>query len=145
MGQELADTYVLVVDDDPDALALMSALVASMGIGVKVARDGHEALERIRENTPGFVVLDLMMPRMDGFGVLSRLQLDPKTRDIPILILTAARLSEGDVLDLRGTVLGVVRKGDLDLDDISRVIEETLKARKPTDSSKPDSSRKSVG
>lgn len=141
MGQELPDTYVLVVDDDPDALALMSALVGSMGVGVKVAKDGHEALERIREEVPGFVVLDLMMPRMDGFGVLSRLQLDPKTRDIPILILTAARLTESDVLDLRGTVLGVVRKGDLDLDDISRVIEETLKDRhrqQPADGTKPE-------
>jgi CheY-like chemotaxis protein len=137
MGRELFDTYVLVVDDDPDALALMSALVASMGIEVKVARDGHQALECIRAEIPGFVVLDLMMPRMDGFGVLSRLQLDPKTRDIPILILTAARLTETDVLDLRGTVLGVVRKGDLDLDDISRVILETLKARKSPDASKP--------
>lgn len=140
MVQELPDTYVLVVDDDPDALALMSALVGSMGVGVKVAKDGHEALERIREEVPGFVVLDLMMPRMDGFGVLSRLQLDPKTRDIPILILTAARLTESDVLDLRGTVLGVVRKGDLDLDDISRVIEETLKDRHgpPADGTKPE-------
>jgi len=128
MSQVDSDTYVLVVDDDPDALALMSALVKSMGIKVRVAQDGHEALECIREETPGFVVLDLMMPRMDGFGVLSRLQLDPKTRGIPILILTAARLQESDVLDLRGTVIGVVRKGDLDLDEISRVIKETLEA-----------------
>lgn len=124
-----SDTYVLVVDDDPDALALMSALVGSIGVEVRVARDGHEALARIHERTPGFVVLDLMMPGMDGFGVMRRLQFDPKTRNIPILILTAARLQESDVLDLRGTVLGVIRKGDLDLDDVSRVILETLKER----------------
>jgi CheY-like chemotaxis protein len=130
MSQIDSETYVLVVDDDPDALALMSALISSMGVEVQAARNGHEALERIREKTPGFVVLDLMMPGMDGFGVMSRLQLDPKTRNIPILILTAARLQESDILDLRGTVLGVIRKGDLDLDDISRVILETLKAQK---------------
>lgn len=133
MSQLETETYVLVVDDDPDAREMMRALVSTLGIHVKVAKDGQEALERIREDIPGFVILDLMMPRLDGFGVLSRLQLDPQTRSIPILILTATRLQEADVLDLRGTVLGVVRKGDLNLGDISRVIRETLKAKESGD------------
>ena len=122
-----AEPYVLVVDDDPDALEMLASLVRSLDIPVQVAKDGIEALERIREQLPGFVILDLAMPRMDGFSVLGRLRLDPDKRNIPILVVTALNLDQEREAELRNVVLDVIRKGDLDLDEMGQIIIDTLR------------------
>ena len=116
----------MVVDDDPNATALMSALLSAMDIQVKEAHSGREALQYILDEPPGFVVLDLMMPGMDGFEVLSRLQLNPRTRDVPVLILTGAYLGNVEVPDMHGSVIGVVRKGEADVEQIGQMIYHSL-------------------
>ena len=123
------EPYVLIVDDEPDTQALMSSLIESLGIPFQVAQDGVEALEHIRNEVPGFVILDLMMPRMDGFSVLGRLKLDRDKRDIPILVVTGAMVSEEQEHELRGLVLDVVRKADVSMEEIGRLIKEKLKAK----------------
>jgi CheY-like chemotaxis protein len=125
------DTYVLIVDDNPDMRALMSELVEFMGIPVKVARDGIEALQHIHEKTPGFVILDLLMPRMHGLTMLSRLKLDLEMHNIPTLILTSVPLTEREASLLSDSTLGVVRKGDMSLEEIGYLIEETLNGSRP--------------
>ena len=125
-----AEAYVLVVDDSPDARAMLTEFVRSLDIPVQEAKDGVEALEHIRKKTPAFVVLDLLMPRMDGFSVLGRLKLDPDKRDIPILVVTGADIEKGVEEDLRNLVLDVVYKSDLNLDRIEGLVKEVFKDKK---------------
>ncbi len=84
---------ILIVDDDPDILDAVTMILESRGYKVVTARDGIEALANLRTEKPDLMILDLLMPKMDGFAVCKELQ-DPrwsKYRDIPILILTSVR------------------------------------------------------
>jgi DNA-binding response OmpR family regulator len=84
---------ILVVDDDPDILEAINMILESQGYKVVTARDGVEGLASLRAEKPDLLILDLMMPRMDGFAVCKELQ-DPrwaKYKDMPILILTSVR------------------------------------------------------
>jgi CheY-like chemotaxis protein len=80
---------VLIVDDDPFNTALLGDICRSGGFEVTVAGDGQEALERARAETPDAVLLDLMMPRLDGFGTCLAFKADPALAPIPVLIMTA--------------------------------------------------------
>jgi len=88
---------VLIVDDNEQNLELLQAFLEELGGGgVRVARDGVEALESIGREPPDIVLLDIMMPRMSGYQVCERLKGSPATGDIPIIMVTA--LNEvGDV------------------------------------------------
>ena len=84
---------ILLVDDDPDILDAIAMVLESQGYEVGTARDGVEALASLKVEQPDLLILDLLMPRMDGFAVCRELQ-DPrwcKCKDIPILILTSVR------------------------------------------------------
>jgi len=84
---------ILVVDDDPDILDAVTMILESRGYEVVTARDGIEGLATLKAEHPDLMILDLMMPKMDGFAVCKELQ-DPrwsKHKDIPILILTSVR------------------------------------------------------
>ena len=84
---------ILVVDDDPDILDAVVMILESQGYQVVMAHNGIEGLATLKAENPDLMILDLMMPKMDGFGVCKELQ-DPrwsKFRDVPILILTSVR------------------------------------------------------
>ena len=84
---------ILVVDDDPDILDAVTLILESQGYKVVTACDGIEGLVNLKAEQPNLMILDLMMPKMDGFAVCKELQ-DPrwsKYKDIPILILTSVR------------------------------------------------------
>lgn len=84
---------ILVVDDDPDILDAVSMILETQGYQVVTARDGIEGLATLKAEQPDLMILDLLMPKLDGFGVCKELQ-DPrwaKFKDIPILILTSVR------------------------------------------------------
>jgi len=84
---------ILVVDDDPDILEAICAVLEAHSHQVVTARDGEEGLDKLKEERPDLMILDLLMPKMDGFAVLKELQ-DPrrsKYSNIPILILTSVR------------------------------------------------------
>src|SRR5688572_6625891 len=81
--------HILTVDDENNIRRLVEVNLIRAGYQVTGACDGVEALERIQANRPDMVVLDVMMPRMDGFELLKRLKSDPGTADIPIIMLTA--------------------------------------------------------
>ena len=86
-------TKILVVDDDPDILEAASIILEAHGYKVVAARDGIEALNRLKEEKPDLMILDLLMPRLDGFGVCKELK-DPrwaKYAHIPIIILSSVR------------------------------------------------------
>jgi len=83
---------ILVVDDDPDIIeAITSVLEGIEEYDVRTARDGLECMQKIKEEIPDVVILDLLMPRMDGFAVVRDLRESPRYRDLPIMILTSVR------------------------------------------------------
>lgn len=89
----MAGKKVLVVDDDPDILDVVTMILESQDYEVVVARDGMECFDKLGAERPDLMILDLLMPRMDGFAVYKELQ-DPKWseyQDMPILVLTSVR------------------------------------------------------
>jgi diguanylate cyclase (GGDEF)-like protein len=91
---------VLVVDDDPDVARFVEVNLRSAGYDVTVATNGQEAIDRAVELRPDLVLLDVMMPRLDGFEVAQRLRRDPRTSSSSIIMLTAKALSSDKVLGL---------------------------------------------
>lgn len=80
---------VLIVDDDSGVQETLEAILLFEGYEVAIARDGLEALEWLEQKTPALVLLDLMMPRMDGFTVVKELERRGRRSEIPIVVLTA--------------------------------------------------------
>jgi len=81
--------YVLIVDDDPDMVETVGMMLESKGYEVGKAYDGIEGEESIRKRLPDLVVLDVMMPRKNGYVLCAELKKNAKTKDIPIILLTA--------------------------------------------------------
>ena len=92
---------ILVVDDDPDIARFVEVNLRSAGYDVSVAGDGEEALERAAEIRPDLILLDVMMPRLDGFEVAQRLRKNPQTANTSIIMLTAKALSSDKVTGLQ--------------------------------------------
>ncbi len=84
---------ILVVDDDPDILEAVTLILESQGYSVVTARNGSEGLAALKAEEPDLMVLDLLMPKMDGFAVCNKLQTPEwsKYRETPILVLTSVR------------------------------------------------------
>jgi len=81
--------YILVVDDEPDDLETVAMMLESKGFEVGRAYDGIEAEESIKKRRPDLIVLDVMMPRKNGYTLCAELKAKEETRDIPIVLLTA--------------------------------------------------------
>lgn len=88
--------YLLIVEDDPDILKLLHTTLKFRGYRVVTARNGKEGLDAVHKERPAVVIADIMMPRLDGFGLVHRLRLDPKTRDIPVVFITATYVTPED-------------------------------------------------
>jgi len=95
---------ILVVDDERHIVRLVQVNLERQGYQVVSAFDGREALKKVESERPDLIVLDVMMPHMDGFEVLKRLKSDDKTKDIPVVMLTA-KAQDADVF--RGWASGV--------------------------------------
>jgi len=83
---------ILVVDDDPDIVEAITTVLESVEeYDVRTARDGLECMQTVKEDLPDLLILDLLMPRMDGFAVVRDLRENPRYRKLPIMILTSVR------------------------------------------------------
>ena len=90
-------TVVLVVDDDEDNALIASEILLSRGFEVRVAHDGPSPLRSVDERRPDVVLLDVMMPGMDGMEVLERIRANPKNTGLPVILVTA-KTQDADVL-----------------------------------------------
>lgn len=90
------EDYLLVVEDVPDILGLLNATLKFKGYKVVTATNGEEALAVINEKHPALVITDILMPKMDGFSLVHRLRLNPVTRDIPVIFLSATYIAPED-------------------------------------------------
>lgn len=95
-----APLRVLIVEDDRDLRELEARLIKKLGHEVSVASNGYEAQQRVQEVSPDIVLLDVMMPEMDGWEVCKRLKADPSTSSIPVLFLTAKGSEVDEVVGL---------------------------------------------
>lgn len=80
---------IMVVDDNADILTVVRSILEKRGYEVQCAADGMEVFARLEEKKPDLIILDVILPQMDGFEVLKRLKEDPETSDIPVIVLTA--------------------------------------------------------
>jgi len=95
MSQAQPRARVLIVDDEPDLVRILQFGLESIGYGVETASDGQEGLKKAREIKPDIILLDLMLPKLDGYKVCRLLKFDERYKHIPVIILSA-RTQEGD-------------------------------------------------
>ena len=103
---------ILVIDDDPKILQLMAAILEAEGYGVLKAQQAAEGIDLAIEVQPDLILLDLLMPDIDGFEALERLKLHPTAKNIPVIIFTARTLTEEDRTRLNAKIRGVIQKGN---------------------------------
>jgi two-component system sensor histidine kinase/response regulator len=108
-----AGDHVLVVDDDPAVGTLLEAVLAPAGYRVTVVGRGREGIEAARAQPPSLVVVDLLLPDLSGFEVIDGLTAHERTRELPVLVLTASDLSDVDRARLRQRAGAVAGKGDV--------------------------------
>jgi CheY-like chemotaxis protein/nitrogen-specific signal transduction histidine kinase len=121
---------ILVVDDDPGILDMHSRLIQQTGRQVMNAHNGREALELISQKLPDLILLDLMMPEMDGFAMLDELRARESTRNIPVIILSARILTDEDLERCNRGVAAILGKGLFSGEETLGHIEAAL-ARQP--------------
>ncbi len=114
---------VLIVDDDEDARARLKALLKRAGWPVMEAANGRQGIEKLETAEPCAVLLDLMMPELDGFGFLNELRKRENRRHVPVIILTAKDLSQADRAKLEEQTSRIIQKGSMSLREVLKEIE----------------------
>ncbi len=105
------DRTVVVIDDDPVDLDLVEAVLAPEGYAVVRAMGGEEGVRIVRRERPSLVIVDLLMPGLDGFAVVEQLRADPLTADVPIVVLTSKDMTRSDQDRLAGQISHLAEKG----------------------------------
>lgn len=122
---------IVVIEDQPEERALITRVLEQQG-GYEVLPvvTGEEGLATIQEHLPELIILDLLLPGLDGFDVLARLKQDPRTRAIPVIVVTAKSLTAEDQARLEGQMAALLHKGLLQMDDllaeVARVLHEAV-------------------
>jgi threonine synthase len=127
-------TTVLLIDDNPDdALLIRRLLEGRKAYRVYHAKDGWEGLSMARQKLPDLIVSDLTMPGIDGFGLVEELKLDPRTKNIPVVVVSAKDITLEERKRLNGHIQAVYQKGSLStkkfVDQVINVIEESNEAQ----------------
>jgi signal transduction histidine kinase/CheY-like chemotaxis protein/HAMP domain-containing protein len=128
-------TILLVEDSEPQIIQLTDILNYE-GFEIKVARNGREALEEIRNSIPDAMILDLQMPEVDGFEVLREIRNLEETRNIPVLVLTAKHITKEDLSILKGNhIYQLIQKGSINRTELLRYVKnltlENIKDKPP--------------
>jgi PAS domain S-box-containing protein len=126
-GNLPAPKRVLVVDDDPHVADMLRQFLPEADFSLEIALDGVAGLEAIELNPPDILLLDLIMPRLDGFGVIERLRADPQTRGLPIVVISAKDLSESEAARLKETAKAVMRKQGFEGEKLVEEISSALR------------------
>jgi len=136
LKQHRRDRPVLVVDDDLTLRQLLRRMLEPEGYVVVEAENGRVALERLRQVLPSVILLDLMMPEMDGFEFVAEFRRHEAWRAIPIVVITARDLSREDHEQLNGYVQKILQKGahgrDQLLAEVRDLVAASVARRKPT-------------
>ena len=127
LSQEKGFNEILVIDDDPNVFQLVEiALRNEAGYRLKYANGGFAGLEILKESQPSAIILDLMMPDLDGFSILETMQGDPLLRTIPVIILTAADLTEEERERIAKSKREVLKKDVFKGEQLISILENAL-------------------
>jgi two-component system, chemotaxis family, chemotaxis protein CheY len=118
--------HILIVDDDPDIRNVVADILAMSHYTVRMANNGLEALNEVRKQRPAMVLLDLMMPIMDGWEFLRRLKREPPQVQVPVAVMSAAR-DAGAVSDELGAQAFLPKP--FELDDVLTVVDRLAGGR----------------
>lgn len=119
---------VAIVDDTPDARRLIRRILQSQGDFILMeAANGREAIDLARRELPDLMILDLMMPEVDGFGVLDALKQNPETASIPVIVVTAKELTKEERERLEGRIHSLMQKGEFMNDDLLDEVRSLVK------------------
>ena len=114
------------MDDDPHIADMLRQFLPESDFTLDSALDGVAGLQAIEANRPDILLLDIVMPRLDGFGVIENLRVNPKTRDLPIIVISAKELTETESARLKETVASVMKKqtfhGEKLMQEINRAL-----------------------
>jgi threonine synthase len=116
-----ADRYprIVIVDDHQHVRRLIRRILQAQGnYTLFEAEDGKSAITLIQQESPDLVILDLMMPEMDGFSVLDALRENPNTANIPVIVVTAKELTKQEKERLEGQIQSLMQKGDFMSDEL---------------------------
>lgn len=114
--------YILIVDDDPDILEGILTILETQPYRLATARDGKKCMEMISQEIPDLLILDLLMPRMDGWGVIREMRSEPRYTEIPIMVLTTViedasrrryELETGMAMDVQDYIQKPTKPADL--------------------------------
>jgi DNA-binding response OmpR family regulator len=126
----LADS-ILIVDDEPMARTLLRLMLIRAGFEVSEAEDGFDALEKVKRNRPDVILLDVMMPGMDGFSVCETLRSDSETAALPIIMLSAKTDLDSMTRGLRVGATKYLTK-PISPDELTREVRDALEENTPT-------------
>ncbi len=118
--------HVLAVDDDPHVADMLRQVLPESEFRLESALDGVEGLAAIEAERPDVLLLDIMMPRLDGFGVIERLRADPKTRDLPIIVISVKELTDEETMRLKESVTLIMRKQGFNGEHLMQEIRHIL-------------------
>jgi threonine synthase len=119
---------IAIVDDEPNVRVLVRRILQSQGnYQLFEAADGKSAVDMIMKERPDLVILDLMMPDMDGFQVMDALQKHNETKDIPIIVVTAKELTPAEKERMKGHIQTLMQKGDFMSDELLDEVRALLK------------------
>jgi CheY-like chemotaxis protein len=118
---------VLVVDDDKDAVDLLTQILQDEGYKVKGVYSGAEALCALDAAPHDIILLDLLMPEMDGFEVIQRVKLNPKLKEVPIIVVTAKDLTDSDLGFLQRGVDSIIQKSGLAKEGLMKAVQSLLR------------------
>jgi len=127
------EPYILIVDDDPDILEGVTTILETQSYRLATAQDGKKCLKMIKQETPDLLILDLLMPRMDGWGVIRELRSEPRYTKLPIMVLTTViedasrrryELETGLAMEVQEYVQKPARPADL-----LKCVDKLLKSR----------------
>ena len=126
--EDSAPCLILIVEDNAPTRELMRRMLEKEGWTVVLARNGHEGLARVAENQPALILLDLMMPEMNGFEFLAELRQREEWRSIPVVVVTAKELTADERSRLQGQVEKLVQKGAYSRDALLAEVRDLVKA-----------------
>ncbi|MBC8098555.1 MAG: response regulator [Armatimonadetes bacterium] len=127
-GDKNANQTVLVVEDDDPTREVMSRMLSKEGWRVTEATNGRAALEAMRQQRPGLILLDLMMPEMDGFQFVQELRAVDEWRNIPVIVVTAKELTPDDRAQLNGYVRQILQKGMYNREQLLKEVRTLVSA-----------------
>jgi threonine synthase len=130
---EKARTVLLVDDNSDDALLIRRLLEARKAYRVYHAKDGWEGLAMARQKLPDLIISDLTMPGIDGFGLVEELKLDPRTRDIPVVVVSAKDITKEERKRLNGHIQALYQKGSLQPRKFVEKVVNTIEDEKGED------------